>query len=297
VIIFLMFRMMFSIINRDSKEVESVNNNANISNNIVITTSQNITTITEKITETSPKIAVATITSELFVETNVVTIAEPSSELIVTEPAFSPYLYSIKNEHLPIFSDIGYDSDIVDYITDKGTYTIVKQSGSWGKLKSGLGWINLDDGLSENSDEVDDSDVFPWNVGINNYCVPVFSEAGYDSDIVDYITDKRACNIIEISGNWAKLESGSGWINFDDIWSEGNMEYIGLGAVCTDSEFIDVYYGPNSNSEIFFTADKDSIVDVYAIDVDGWYCICQNTSYGFVSSEYIKVFEESKNNF
>lgn len=28
-------------------------------------------------------------------------------------------------------------------ITDKGTYTIVKTKGNWGKLKSGKGWINI----------------------------------------------------------------------------------------------------------------------------------------------------------
>lgn len=32
---------------------------------------------------------------------------------------------------------------VVGQIKDKGIYTIVKQSGSWGKLKSGAGWISL----------------------------------------------------------------------------------------------------------------------------------------------------------
>ena len=28
-------------------------------------------------------------------------------------------------------------------ITDRGVYTIIEQKNSWGKLKSGAGWINL----------------------------------------------------------------------------------------------------------------------------------------------------------
>lgn len=35
------------------------------------------------------------------------------------------------------------DSKKVGCITNKGTYTITKTSGSWGHLKSGVGWINI----------------------------------------------------------------------------------------------------------------------------------------------------------
>ena len=35
------------------------------------------------------------------------------------------------------------DSKKVGCITNKGTYTITKTSGSWGYLKSGAGWINI----------------------------------------------------------------------------------------------------------------------------------------------------------
>ena len=33
---------------------------------------------------------------------------------------------------------------IAGCIRDKGTYTIVKENGRWGYLKSGAGWICLD---------------------------------------------------------------------------------------------------------------------------------------------------------
>ena len=37
----------------------------------------------------------------------------------------------------------GTEYDAVGKIKDKGTYTIVKTDGKWGKLKSGAGWINI----------------------------------------------------------------------------------------------------------------------------------------------------------
>ena len=36
----------------------------------------------------------------------------------------------------------GVNNSIVGCITDKGAYTIVDVNGSWGRLKSGAGWIN-----------------------------------------------------------------------------------------------------------------------------------------------------------
>jgi hypothetical protein len=44
---------------------------------------------------------------------------------------------------LNIRAGAGISKKKVGAITDKGVYTIVKTSGSWGKLKSGAGWINI----------------------------------------------------------------------------------------------------------------------------------------------------------
>ena len=55
------------------------------------------------------------------------------------------YYVRINNYHLPIYKDASYENPAHDYISDRGTYTIIERSGHWGKLKSGAGWINLDD--------------------------------------------------------------------------------------------------------------------------------------------------------
>ena len=62
---------------------------------------------------------------------------------IETEPAFEPYVIQVANPNLPIYSSASYYSSITGYITDQSYYTIVDEDGSWGKLKSSLGWINL----------------------------------------------------------------------------------------------------------------------------------------------------------
>lgn len=57
------------------------------------------------------------------------------------------FLVRIKGD-LNIRSGAGVENKIVGCITDKGTYTIVatakaNDGGTWGKLKSGAGWINI----------------------------------------------------------------------------------------------------------------------------------------------------------
>ena len=66
--------------------------------------------------------------------------------LSVAEQAqsFSPYLVRVNTDALNIRKGPGTSYAKVGSIRDRGTYTIVEESGSWGKLKSGAGWISLD---------------------------------------------------------------------------------------------------------------------------------------------------------
>ena len=53
-------------------------------------------------------------------------------------------MYKVNVGDLKIRKGPGTNYGINDAITDKGTYTITEiQNGSWGKLKSGAGWINV----------------------------------------------------------------------------------------------------------------------------------------------------------
>ena len=49
----------------------------------------------------------------------------------------------VKVNSLNVRTGPGTEYDVAYVIKDKGTYTIVKTDGKWGKLKSGKGWINI----------------------------------------------------------------------------------------------------------------------------------------------------------
>lgn len=56
-----------------------------------------------------------------------------------------------KNDKLYVYADVDRKSDVTYVIKDKRRYTIIDQyddirlNEHWGKLKSGVGWVNLDD--------------------------------------------------------------------------------------------------------------------------------------------------------
>lgn len=71
-----------------------------------------------------------------------------------TAADFEPYVIEVTNPKLSIYDSPGYSANIVGEITDKSRYTIVEEyiepgqtsiGYIWGKLKSGVGWINMYD--------------------------------------------------------------------------------------------------------------------------------------------------------
>lgn len=71
-----------------------------------------------------------------------------------TATDFEPYMIEVTNPKLSIYDSPSYSGNVVGEITDKSRYTIVEEyiepgqtsiGHIWGKLKSGVGWINMYD--------------------------------------------------------------------------------------------------------------------------------------------------------
>lgn len=71
-----------------------------------------------------------------------------------TAAGFEPYIIEVTNPKLSIYDTPSYSANVVGEITDKSRYTIVEEyiepgqtsiGCIWGKLKSGVGWINMYD--------------------------------------------------------------------------------------------------------------------------------------------------------
>ena len=88
-------------------------------------------------------------------------------ELPIQQDTFEPYIIQVTNPKLYIYDSPSYSANVVGEITDKSRYTIVEEyiepgqtsiGYIWGKLKSGLGWINMYDAtIVDDSFYIDDS--------------------------------------------------------------------------------------------------------------------------------------------
>lgn len=103
--------------------------------------------------------------------------------------------------------------------TGKSTFTIVETRDGWGKLKSGAGWIYL-----ENPEYVqiigdaliNQAKAFEtYKIKVTCSALNVRKGPGTDYGIVMQIKKNEVYTIIEESGNWGKLKSGAGWICLD----------------------------------------------------------------------------------
>lgn len=179
-------------------------------------------------------------------------------------------MYKVNVTDLNIRKGPGTNYGINGVITDKGTYTITEiQNGSWGKLKSGAGWINVStaycsyagavsggsssSGGSASSGAAYKTGTYKVNVAELN----IRKGPGTNYGTNGSIKDKGVYTITEIqNGSWGKLKSGAGWINVDKAYctyggaaSSGGSTAASSGSFKVQVSISDLYIrkGPGTN--------------------------------------------------
>lgn len=111
--------------------------------------------------------------------------------------------------------------------TGKGTFTITEVKNRWGKLKSGAGWIYLENAsyvkigsTVNNSSSTPASGFTSYKVKITADVLNIRKGPGTNYGTNGSIRDKGVYTIVgEASGQgatkWGKLKSGTGWISLD----------------------------------------------------------------------------------
>lgn len=107
--------------------------------------------------------------------------AEPTPEPTAAPVGAGPYTTKLTG-NVPIYDGPGYDCRYVTVVGQDGVYTIVEEvtdsaGGLWGRLKSGIGWVNL-------SDEPKNS--IPYPLFTADYAFPELLQSGdFSRCIVD----------------------------------------------------------------------------------------------------------------
>ena len=120
-----------------------------------------------------------------------------------------------------IYAGPGYDYAYVGDVGKDGVYTIVEEQidddyNVWGKLKSGAGWVFI---------ENDWADTF-YTVPLSSW-VQIFEAPGYDYSYVGDVGEDGVYTItaeyLDDEGNyWGHLKSGAGWVNLTEVRTKGN---------------------------------------------------------------------------
>ncbi|MCD8023560.1 MAG: hypothetical protein LUF30_11530 [Lachnospiraceae bacterium] len=88
-----------------------------------------------------------------------ITICALAVPVCAQEEESVPYTIKVLRNDLPVFDGAGYDYSCVNTVAESGTYTIVEEEEDeegilWGKLKSGIGWVDLAEAVSEEAAQV-----------------------------------------------------------------------------------------------------------------------------------------------
>lgn len=163
---------------------------------------------TVEITEPEPTEEVTEATEP--VRTEAISPTEPIATKAPSTPSRFPYIIKVNDPNTPIYSGPGYGYSYEGTVKIAALYTIMEErtdsyGNIWGRLKSGAGWIVLNEGFQ------------PYLVYISNPDYPIYKGPGYEYAYVGTVEIAAQYTIVEERydpwGNlWGRLKSGAGWI-------------------------------------------------------------------------------------
>ena len=132
---------------------------------------------------------------------------------------YMPGMYRVDVDELNIRTGPGTSHQVVGAIRDKGTYTITETQGSWGKLKSGAGWINCSNKYCTRISDIEEKEtefkvrVKATDLNIRKGPGTSFGKNGYIKPNVYTIAETSKAD----GYTWGKLKSGIGWIALEFV--------------------------------------------------------------------------------
>ncbi len=140
----------------------------------------------------------------------------PSTGNNTSFPA-TPFSVQVLVSDLNIRREPSMGNNVVGH-TGKGVFTITAVTNGWGKLKSGAGWIYLENNkyvaikenvVSFSAAKADNS----FKVKVTASTLNVRKGAGTNYGISTAVHKNEIYTIVATKGSWGKLKSGTGWIS------------------------------------------------------------------------------------
>lgn len=141
---------------------------------------------------------------------------EPEPSEIVTAPPKADYTVQILVDQLNVRKGPSSTYAVITSIKKNQIYTIVEEQNGWGKLKSGIGWIYVN-----NPEYVKKTQAPPktpkqdylYKIQVTASALNVRSGAGSANSIINTIRDKGQYSVVEEKNGWVKLKEYNGWVS------------------------------------------------------------------------------------
>ena len=150
------------------------------------------------------------------------TISIPTNTVVNTAPTVITggkevnYTVKINTDELNVRTGPDAIYTKVTSIKDRGIYTIVAEQNGWGKLKSGIGWINLDYTLKNaetQSNVSQPAPALPYTAKVIATTLNVRQGPGTNYPIVRTVSFGSVYTITEEQNGFGHLKSGVGWVS------------------------------------------------------------------------------------
>ena len=141
----------------------------------------------------------------------ITTTSQPSVEVNV------PFLATIICDELNVRKDADFNSEVVGVVKKGQVYTVIEIKNGLGKLKSGQGWISINEKYISKKAIVQAFQ--PYTVKILADELNIRKDAGTSYAVVGVVKKGQVFTIVEEKDGWLKLKSGVGYIS-------GNTKYV-----------------------------------------------------------------------
>lgn len=130
----------------------------------------------------------------------------------VSNPTSTNYVVKVTADSLNIRKGPSVSYSVVGEIGKGEAYTIVATQNGWGKLKSGVGWINLSyTQRVSNAPAATPSSTYM--VKVTAYSLNVRKGPGVSYAVATSVKKGDVFTIVETKNGWGKLKSGAGWVS------------------------------------------------------------------------------------
>ena len=130
-------------------------------------------------------------------------------------PSNTNYIVKVNTDSLNVRKGPGVSYSVCGELGRGEAYTIVQTQNGWGKLKSGVGWINL-----SYTQRVSNTTTASSVVSSSSYLVKVTANnlnvrkgPGVSYGVSGTVKKGQVYTIVETKNGWGKLKSGLGWIS------------------------------------------------------------------------------------